>query len=300
MSSPLVSIIMSCYNGEKFIKRSVTSILNQSYKNWELIFWNNNSNDNSEKEILNLNDNRIKYFKSQTTTLLSESRSNAIEKSSGDLIAFLDVDDLWLKKKLEITVKYFLENKNCALFFSNYYVFYSEKKKIHRIKNNFLPSKELNNVILKSYLDGNGLIAFLTVVINKKILDMEKYYFDKKLHIAADFDLILRLAENHFFVFENKPLGIYFVHGSNTTSNSLEQQTNELLICYEKIKNNNLYSEKLLNYFIDIINYNFAKVFIKKKNYINSLKKLFQIQSVSLKVKLLILFFFNLFNIKKI
>ena len=71
---------MSCYNGEKFIKRSVTSILNQSYKNWELIFWNNNSNDNSEKEILNLNDNRIKYFKSQTTTLLSEARSNAIEK----------------------------------------------------------------------------------------------------------------------------------------------------------------------------------------------------------------------------
>ena len=120
---------MSCYNGEKFIERSVSSILNQTYQNWELIFWNNNSNDKSEKVLLNFKDSRIKYYKSDITTLLSESRSNAIKKSNGELIAFLDVDDLWLKKKLEVAVKYFLSNNDSALFFSNYFVFYSDKKK---------------------------------------------------------------------------------------------------------------------------------------------------------------------------
>ena len=114
------------------------------------------------------------------------------------------------------------------------------------------------------------------------------------------FDVVNFIEGFSYFAFENKPLGIYFVHGSNTTSNSLEQQTNELLICYEKIKNNRVYSEKLLNYFIDIINYNFAKIFIKKKNYINFFKKLFLIKNISLQIKLLILFFFNLLNIKKI
>ena len=50
--NPIISIIMSCFNGEKFIDKSVKSILKQTYKNWELIFWDNNSNDDSKKKIL--------------------------------------------------------------------------------------------------------------------------------------------------------------------------------------------------------------------------------------------------------
>ena len=129
MNNPLVSIIMSCYNGENFISRSVTSILNQTYKNWELIFWDNNSSDSSRESILSFKDNRIKYFKSNKTTLLSVSRENAINQSNGDLVAFLDVDDEWLEKKLENTVRHFDNNKDCSLYFSNYYINFSDKKK---------------------------------------------------------------------------------------------------------------------------------------------------------------------------
>ena len=58
----LVSVIMNCYNGEKFIKKSVYSIISQSYKKWELVFWDNNSSDNSKNILKEFKDKRIKYF----------------------------------------------------------------------------------------------------------------------------------------------------------------------------------------------------------------------------------------------
>ena len=65
IKSPLVSIIMNCHNGEKYLNTSIKSILSQSYNNWELIFWDNNSQDNSKKILLKYKDKRIKYFKSK-------------------------------------------------------------------------------------------------------------------------------------------------------------------------------------------------------------------------------------------
>ena len=95
---PLVSILMSCYNGEKFINSSVNSLLRQSYKNWELIFWDNCSTDNSPEIIKSYKDERIKYFKSKSHTEIGAAKSNALKLAKGTYLAFLDVDDLGLKK----------------------------------------------------------------------------------------------------------------------------------------------------------------------------------------------------------
>ena len=61
-NNPLVSIIMNCHNGSKFLEQSLNSILKQSYKNWELIFWDNKSNDSSKKKFLKFKDKRFNYF----------------------------------------------------------------------------------------------------------------------------------------------------------------------------------------------------------------------------------------------
>ena len=112
----LISIIMNCHNGEKYLRHSIRSILNQKYKNWELIFWDNRSNDNSKKILLSFKDKRIKYFCSKKFNSLYKSRNLAIKKSSGKFISFLDVDDWWDANKLKDQVDLIKKKKQCKLY----------------------------------------------------------------------------------------------------------------------------------------------------------------------------------------
>ena len=99
--TPLVTVIMNCHNGQEFLDESLKSLLEQSYNNWELIFWDNCSTDNSKKILQSFSDDRIKYFKSDKFTSLYEARNNAVEKASGKYVGFLDTDDLWESSKIE-------------------------------------------------------------------------------------------------------------------------------------------------------------------------------------------------------
>ena len=99
-SKPFVSIIMNCYNGEKYLKKSIQSVINQTYKNWELIFWDNQSIDKSKQILESFSDKRIRYFKSKKFRSLYDARNFAIKKANGKYICFLDTDDWWFKKKL--------------------------------------------------------------------------------------------------------------------------------------------------------------------------------------------------------
>ena len=93
--SPLVSVIMNCYNGEKYLNDSLNSLLSQNYSNWELIFWDNISTDNSKKIFESYKDKRFKYYSATKHEILYKARNLAIKKTSGDYIAFLDTDDIW-------------------------------------------------------------------------------------------------------------------------------------------------------------------------------------------------------------
>ena len=104
---PLVSIVMNCFNGQIYLKTALDSVLAQTYQNWELIFWDNQSVDKSVEIFKSYKDKRFKFFSSSKHTILYESRNNAIQKANGDLIAFLDTDDYWLSEKLEKQVKLF-------------------------------------------------------------------------------------------------------------------------------------------------------------------------------------------------
>ena len=98
---PKISIIMNCHNGEKYLSQSIKSILNQTYSNWELIFFNNKSTDNSSSIVKNIKDKRIRYFESKNFLKLYDARNKAINYANGKFIAFLDTDDLWAKNKLK-------------------------------------------------------------------------------------------------------------------------------------------------------------------------------------------------------
>ena len=104
-NAPLVSIIMNCYNGEQFLQEAINSVYGQSYANWEIIFWDNASTDNSSS-IAKSYDERIRYHLASKTTSLGEARNFALNKASGIYVAFLDCDDIYLTDKLEQQVKF--------------------------------------------------------------------------------------------------------------------------------------------------------------------------------------------------
>ncbi len=153
---------MNCHNGEKYLRHSLNSIINQTYKNWELIFWDNQSSDDSKKILKSFRDKRIKYHKSLRLLNLYDARNYAIKKCKGKFLAFLDTDDWWKKNKLEKQVKKILVNKRIKLIFTNSFIYdqITKKKKIY-IKKNLISSDITQNLL------DNYSISLLTVLVSK-------------------------------------------------------------------------------------------------------------------------------------
>ena len=118
-----ISIIVNCYNGAKYLKKCISSILNQKFKDFEIIFYDNCSTDNSKKILDEFSSKKIKYFHSDTKLSLYKARNEAIKKSSGSLIAFLDTDDWWDENYLSSKESFFI-NKEYDFFYSNVLFFY--------------------------------------------------------------------------------------------------------------------------------------------------------------------------------
>ena len=97
---PLVSIIMNVRNGAAFLREALDSVRAQTFADWELIVWDDRSTDDSAKIVAEFTDNRIRYFLSPDETPLGTARDRAIRQATGEWLAFLDQDDVWLPQKL--------------------------------------------------------------------------------------------------------------------------------------------------------------------------------------------------------
>ncbi len=127
-----ISVIVNCHNGEKFLKKCISSILNQKYQNFEIIFYDNFSSDNSKNIVKEFKDRRIKYFFTDKKLSLYEARNRAVKLSIGEIIAFLDVDDWWEETYLSSRSDEF-DNENYDYYYSNVYLFYEKKKNLQKI-----------------------------------------------------------------------------------------------------------------------------------------------------------------------
>ena len=97
----LVSIIMPSWNTERFIAETIQSVIDQTYTNWELIIVDDCSMDNTDEVVASFKDERIKYFHNERNSGAALTRNRAMREAKGELIAFLDSDDLWTPEKLE-------------------------------------------------------------------------------------------------------------------------------------------------------------------------------------------------------
>ena len=205
---------MPCHNGEKFISDSIQSVINQSYKDWELLVINDNSTDNSASiiKMFSKKDSRIKFFDCEISTgMPATPRNLGIKNASGDLMAFLDSDDIWLENKLENQIN-LIKQTNCDVVYSNY-------KKIDENSNIISEViKAPQKVNFKRLLNGN-CIANLTGMYNcskiGKILQKETHH--------EDYLMWLEILKHTDFAYNTNSIdGYYRILNKSVSSNKID------------------------------------------------------------------------------
>ena len=248
-NQPLVSIIMNCYNGEAYLCESIESVLSQTYKNWELIFWDNKSVDKSAEIFKSYKDKRFKYYYAPQHTLLYEARNQAIEKSSGEFIAFLDTDDFWVKDKLELQIPFF-KDLEVGVVYGNLFIV-NEKLNNKKI---FLKKKKPKGFILDDLLK-DYCTSLVTLVIRKSFLKDYQSVFDRSFHIIGDFDLMIRMSSKYKFECVDKPIASWRSHWKNESLLKKKTQIKELKIWYKKMQNYPIiFNNKNFSHINNIIN----------------------------------------------
>ena len=184
---PLVSVIIPAYNAEKIVGFTLDSVINQTYKNLEIIIVNDCSKDKT-LEVLNdyaKKDKRIKVLSNEKNSGVAETRNNALKVATGDFIAFVDADDIWNLEKIEKQLNFMLEN--------DYKLTYTSVQFIDNDGNltgqKFIVPEEVSfNKLLKQ-----NVITLSSAMISKEVLGDRIFHDD---HLHEDFIMWLEVLKN--------------------------------------------------------------------------------------------------------
>tara|TARA_B100000902_G_C27301703_1_gene913212 strand:- start:1615 stop:2502 length:888 start_codon:yes stop_codon:yes gene_type:complete len=289
---PLVSIIVNCKNGSKYLEKCLSSIKNQTFQDWEVIFFDNNSSDNSFEIFNHYKDNRFKYFRSKKNENLYKARNLACKHANGKYIAFLDTDDWWDENYLS-SKKKFLINSRYDYLYSNVLLYNEKKDKFVKYKKINFPKGLIYNSLSKDYF-----IIISGLIIKKKLLEKE-YYFNEAYNIIGDYDLIMRISKYANAKGFNRPLVKYRVHQNNFSklNNRLfYEEYKNWFNKQSKLKDNSFIKNR--KYFQLKLNQLEIKYLLYEKKTLNLLIKIVKISDFFLMIKFLSAFFLplNLIN----
>ena len=204
----LVSIIMPSYNTADFIDRSIKSVINQTYTDWELIIVDDCSTDNTEEIVNSFSDERIKFFKNETNSGAAVSRNKALREASGRWIAFLDSDDLWHPEKLERQIAFMVEN-DYKFTFTDY--------RIHQ-NGEWLPYVyTAPNVVNKRKMKDYCYFSTITVMYDREFIGLIQIEPVKKNN---DYAMWLRIIEKTPAYRFPECLSYYIKHEGSISSGS--------------------------------------------------------------------------------
>ena len=206
---PLVSVVIPTYNRADLISRAIASVCSQSYQNLEIIVVNDNSQDNTEEVVREIaqGDSRINYYRHSNNLGGSVARNTGIKKATGEYIAFLDSDDIWLPQKLELQLRAIAKNRHDKI------VSYTKFKKSNRVF--FRPStlprrgKKNNESVADYFWLGGGEILTSTLLVSRSLAVEHLFKADLPKH--QDLDFVLRLGYTDAeFIFVPQVLTIWY------------------------------------------------------------------------------------------
>ena len=215
MIDPIFSIIIPTYNSSKTLQKTIRSVLNQSFKSYELIVIDDGSSDDSVSKVKQFNDSRIKSFQIKRSGGPAKPRNLGIKNSKSDWICFLDADDFWEKNKLSTIYKNIKERKFDILCHNEYLL---KNNKVEIAK--YGPFKK--NFYKHLLINGNELSTSATI-INKKFLKKNNLKFNESKNFVSveDYDLWMLFAKNNAkFLFINDILGTYLIHSKGISQNN--------------------------------------------------------------------------------
>lgn len=212
-----VSVIIPTHNRGKFLRRTIDSVLKQTYKKYEIIVVDDGSTDNT-REIVQTYGKKVRYIY-QKNAGPSAARNKGIKNARGKYIAFLDSDDEFLPDKLKIQMKYLEEHPKCSFLYSYYYNV-DKKGRVLKLRE---PKKckkksELRFLLLTKVFT----VRTSTVVVKKEVFE-EVGYFNEDYPYSQDWDMWLRIVSQYKGNCIKVPLAKYRLHNDNRSSKAIKK-----------------------------------------------------------------------------
>lgn len=226
---PLVSVIMNCYNSAQYLREAIESVLAQTYSHWEIVFWDNQSTDESAKVFKSYSDSRLRYFFAPEHTKLGQARNLAVMQARGEWVGFLDCDDVWLPEKLEKQVAIILnEGPELGLVYGQMLVLGKSYEPSSKWSGRM--RKYSNKTLLMTLPEGRvfekllllNFISLLTAMVRTEIYNEVGGVADH-FEVSEDYDLFVKISAVRKVRAVQSVIGLYRIHQSNTSILNLEK-----------------------------------------------------------------------------
>ncbi len=207
---PLVSVLMNCYNGERYLREALDSVKAQTHPHWELVFWDNQSTDRSAEIMQSYGEPRFKYFRAPVHTDLGVGRALAWPHLRGEYIAVLDADDVWLPHKLDKQLPLFTDPEVGVVFSDTLFFNETREKPLYGARTP--PSGAVLDELLSNYY-----LSLETIVVRRATVMSLRRAFDPDFSFIADFDLVVRLGRVSKLAYCPEILAKWRVHTTSGT-----------------------------------------------------------------------------------
>ena len=250
-NNPLVSILVNYWESIDYLEECIDSIQKQTYKNWEIVFIDNNSKRSPKKILNKIKKNKLNYYKLKKYEPLGQARNRGLKKCSGELIAFIDTGDLWDKNKLSLQVDHFLKDNNLGIVICDSKIIINNK--IICKKSNLFDERKspVENLVY------NNFIVMSSVIIKKEVIIKNQITFQSNFEVLEDTLFFFKILCKSKLYYIKKFLCSWRYRKNSHTFKNTEKLYHEKVIFKEKYLLNPQYSKfisrnAMLNYDINL------------------------------------------------